>query len=362
MEATFRCRAVAAGPAAAGPNFPALHTSERQQAFHALAKLFGPDLCVSPVSRPEGSVSFELPPEAFFRAEAKAARDLGVLAVAILRARRGYASVLELFAGSGLRAARYLAEGSCDFIWANEANQDVHQAVVVNLTRATGRTGRVGRCDDLLPEWAAPARSWRLQEGLPLHGCEAGAHPGWRSCRQADKDSASVAVGWRVTHWEARALLGYCRATHRQFDVVDVDAFGCWTHIGDALEAVRPGGLLYLTATGLTSWKPSRSFRALGCLGRCPPAETIHDQMCRALVWHVAQTADRLNLVAETMFTLYRASGDVYRLMFRVTRRYGESSLLPQCVGLCACGSFVGPIEAEALFGSLAAAFSENLS
>eukprot|EP00913_Durusdinium_trenchii_P024092 g22627.t1 len=173
---------------------------------------------------------------------AKAARDLGVLAVAILRARRGYASVLELFAGSGLRAARYLAEGSCDFIWANEANQDVHQAVV------------------------------------------------------------------------ARALLGYCRATHRQFDVVDVDAFGCWTHIGDALEAVRPGGLLYLTATGLTSWKPSRSFRALGCLGRCPPAETIHDQMCRALVWHVAQTADRLNLVAETMFTLYRASGDVYRI------------------------------------------------
>lgn len=48
----------------------------------------------------------------------------------------------------------------------------MHQAVVVNLTRATGRTGRVGRCDDLLPEWAAPARSWRLQEGLPLHGCE----------------------------------------------------------------------------------------------------------------------------------------------------------------------------------------------
>lgn len=41
-----------------------------------------------------------------------------------------------------------------------------------------------------------------------LERSEAGAHPGWRSCRQADKDSASVAVGWRVTHWEARALLG----------------------------------------------------------------------------------------------------------------------------------------------------------
>lgn len=36
--------------------------------------------------------------------------------VAILRARRGYASVLELFAGSGLRAARYLAEGRVFFL------------------------------------------------------------------------------------------------------------------------------------------------------------------------------------------------------------------------------------------------------
>ena len=39
------------------------------------------------------------------------------------------------------------------------------------------------------------------------------------------------------------------------------------------------GGLLYLTATGLTSWKPLRAFHRLGLrLGRCPPQETLHDQ------------------------------------------------------------------------------------
>ena len=28
---------------------------------------------------------------------------------------------------------------------------------------------------------------------------------------------------------------------HRQFDLVDVDAFGCWGHVKDTLEVVRPG-------------------------------------------------------------------------------------------------------------------------
>ena len=30
-------------------------------------------------------------------------------------------------------------------------------------------------------------------------------------------------------------------AIHRQFDLVDVDAFGSWGHLKDALEVVRPG-------------------------------------------------------------------------------------------------------------------------
>lgn len=46
-----------------------------------------------------------------------------------------------------------------------------------------------------------------------------------------------------------------------------------------------PGGLLYLTATGLTAWKPSRSFRRLGMRGRCPPQETLHDQCLGVLRW-----------------------------------------------------------------------------
>lgn len=48
-------------------------------------------------------------------------------------------------------------------------------------------------------------RSWSLQEGLPLHGCEGGAHPGWQSV-DCDKDSGREAEGWRITHWEARVF------------------------------------------------------------------------------------------------------------------------------------------------------------
>ena len=48
-------------------------------------------------------------------------------------------------------------------------------------------------------------RSWSLQEGLPLHGCEGGAHPGWQSV-DCDKDSGRQAEGWRITHWEARVF------------------------------------------------------------------------------------------------------------------------------------------------------------
>ena len=75
-------------------------------------------------------------------------------------------------------------------------------------------------CSDLLPEWAAP-HSWRLQagspvaaeaaeaahplqEGLPLHGREAGRHPGWRhrSCPgkqlRSDMQCTSATVGLRA--------------------------------------------------------------------------------------------------------------------------------------------------------------------
>lgn len=298
-------------------------------------------------------MQWQLHPSCFFRPEAEPARQLGVLAARFLRAERGgFLSVLELFAGSGLRAARYLVEGGADFVWANEANQEVYQALVANVAGVVQNFQGPTGCDDLLPEWAAPARSWSLQPTVPLHGCEGGAAPGWRQLGTADKDSGSEARGWRVTHWEARALLGYCTAIHRHFDLVDVDAFGSWGHLKDALEVVRPGGLLYLTATGLTAWKPSRSFRRLGMWGRCPPQETLHDQMCRALVWHTVTLADHVSLVAEPLFTLYRPDGDVYRVMFRVTRRVGESRLAPQMLGLCrACHGLLGPFEEDLVLG-----------
>lgn len=44
--------------------------------------------------------------------------------------------------------------------------------------------------------------------------------------------------------------------------------------------------------------------------------------------------------------------GDVYRVMFRVTRRFGESQLLPQMLGLCrSCSHFSGPFEEDQVLG-----------
>ncbi|CAE7939150.1 unnamed protein product [Symbiodinium sp. KB8] len=252
----------------------------------------------------------------------------------------------ELFAGSGMRSARYLLEGGADFVWANDANQELFQTLLANLQQDYP-------CSDLLPEWAAP-HSWRLQEGLPLHGREAGRHPGWRHRSSADKDSSTSAQGWRVTHWESKSLLGYCQAVNRQFDFVDVDASGCWSHIGATLELVRPGGLLYLAATGLTSSKPSLAFQSLGVrMARCPPTETLHDHMARALIWRMVSAADSLGLIAQPLFSLYRGAGDVFRILLRVVRRSGESTLKAFCCGVCCdCNIYVGPLEDESLFGA----------
>lgn len=74
--------------------------------------------------------------------------------------------------------------------------------------------------------------------------------------------------------------------------------------------------------------------------------------MCRALVWHTVTLADHVSLVAEPLFTLYRPDGDVYRVMFRVTRRVGESRLAPQMLGLCrACNGLLGPFEEDLVLG-----------
>ncbi|CAE7491578.1 unnamed protein product [Symbiodinium sp. CCMP2456] len=221
-------------------------------------------------------------------------------------------------------------------------------------------------CSDLLPEWAAP-HSWRLQEGLPLHGREAGRHPGWRHRPSADKDSGTSAQGWRVTHWESKSLLGYCQAVNRQFDFVDVDASGCWSHIGATLELVRPGEE-WAAVPGSYWTHIKQTFPGFSELGRAAgqmsvacsalplaseagkllregggsdfthmrPTETLHDHMARALIWRASASldscsghvfllhfgasndcstpgmvsaADSLGLIAQPLFSLYRGAG-----------------------------------------------------
>ncbi|CAJ1335029.1 unnamed protein product, partial [Effrenium voratum] len=71
------------------------------------------------------------------------------------------------------------------------------------------------------------------------------------------------------------------------------------------------------------------------------------------VIWHTVSSADQLGLAAQPLLTLYRASGDVYRVMFRITRRFGESRLISKSVGQCqVCGAYVGPFEEDALYGT----------
>ena len=73
--------------------------------------------------------------------------------------------------------------GGADFVWANEANQEVYQALVDNVASVGNAGASMVGCEDLLPEWAAPARCgsgeigcwmmWRFPAhhgGTPSHG------------------------------------------------------------------------------------------------------------------------------------------------------------------------------------------------
>jgi len=57
------------------------------------------------------------PGAAFYRGESAQARDLAVLAAAAYRRRVGGLRVLDVMAGSGVRAARYISEAGADFVW-----------------------------------------------------------------------------------------------------------------------------------------------------------------------------------------------------------------------------------------------------
>ena len=100
------------------------------------------------------------------------------------------------------------------------------------------------------------------------------------------------------------------------------------------------GGLLYLTATGLTSWKPLRAFHRLGLrLGRCPPQETLHDQCLIQAIWKILEQVFPTETKVNSIFHPANPQSIIH--LFHFIPRSPEDV---SCTRV-ACGGFSGPPE-----------------
>ncbi len=233
----------------------------------------------------EGKATFH-PGPAFFRPQARPARDLAVLAAAIHRREIGYLRVLDALSGSGIRALRYALEANADWVWANDANPEVTATLQANL---------------------APLGPDRHQ----------------------------------VTCDDASQLLARCLGHQDFYDLVDLDAFGSAApFLGLGLGSVRIGGLLYLTATdgrSLAGHGPEDSLRSYGAFARSHPS--CQEQGLRLLLgalWHQAATR---GLGIQPLFSYFQ--GQTYRVMVRLLANSGNSQRHYGFLGYChACGNY----------------------
>jgi tRNA (guanine26-N2/guanine27-N2)-dimethyltransferase len=223
---------------------------------------------------------------AFYRPKSKIARDLAVLAASLYRLRAGQLRVIDAMTGCGVRPLRYCLEAKADFVWANEANPDLHALIQRNLS--------------VLP-----------------------------------------ASRVRITHQDARAMCFSCYQNHDFFDLVDIDNFGAPSMYLDAgLWATRKGGLLYLTSTDGRSTgghDPQRSLRCFGAYARSHRA--VHEQGLRLLIGQAAQVAASRGMGIKPVFSLF--TGQVHRAMVQLVRR---PTLTAETYGFIAychhCGHF----------------------
>ncbi|MFM8975711.1 MAG: N2,N2-dimethylguanosine tRNA methyltransferase [Vulcanococcus sp.] len=158
--------------------------------------------------------------QGFFRPQSRPSRDLGVL---LARQLPQPFEVLDLMAGSGIRALRYGLEAGAAAVWANDADGDRLPLLQANL---------------------AP---------LAAAGCAV-----------------------RTTALTGQKLLADCLLQERRFALLDLDAFGCPTALlAPALEALQFGGVLYLASTdgrSPTGHDRPSAVRLLGAAARAHPA------------------------------------------------------------------------------------------
>ena len=218
----------------------------------------------------EGKANFRVGP-AFFRSSSRPARDLGVLAAAVYKQTTGYLRVLDVMTGCGVRSQRYALESNADWIWANDANPEMAAVLADNL-----------------------------------------------NCELTPKNRDLTPNPYQITYHSADRLFHECYQSQHTFDLIDLDSFGlpsAW--LQGCLQTVKPGGLLYLTATDsrtLAGHNPDHSLRQLGAWARSHPA--AHEQGLRLLLGHCWQQAQQLGLEIQPIFSYFQ--GQIYRIMVQV--------------------------------------------
>jgi tRNA (guanine26-N2/guanine27-N2)-dimethyltransferase len=210
----------------------------------------------------EGAVEFELG-QAFYRRRSALSRDLGVLAAIVYRQTQPQLAVLDGMSGCGVRALRYLQETPADRVWANEADPEMQDVLAANLASVN-----------------------------------------------ADR--------YQITHRSVQAVLYEAIGARRYFDLIDLDAFGNPSKfLAAALQALRFGGLLYVTSTdgrSISGQLPHQSLTQWGTFARSHPA--VHEQALRILLGSLHQQVTALGYGIKPIFSLYLDK--VWRVMVQL--------------------------------------------
>jgi tRNA (guanine26-N2/guanine27-N2)-dimethyltransferase len=200
---------------------------------------------------------------AFYRSSSRRSRDLGILAAQVYRQTQPTLRLFDGMSGCGIRALRYLVEAAADFAWINDADPDVQATLKENLR---------------------------------------------------DRPEST----YRITQQSAQRALIAAIAQGDYFDVIDLDAFGNpLPYLGVALQALRIGGLLYVTSTdgrSLSGQLPHQSMQQWGSYARSHPA--VHEQALRILIGAIHQQAIALGLGIVPIVAFYQQS--VFRVMVQL--------------------------------------------
>ncbi len=230
----------------------------------------------------EGKITFNLG-NAFYRPHSQRSRDLGVLAAAVHKQTTGQLKVLDTMTGCGIRVLRYAIEAGADRIWANDGDPDIRDVLTQNL--AVLEPDRV-----------------------------------------------------RITHDNVNRVFWQCAIDRDYYDLIDIDSFGNPAEfLANCLQAVRHGGLIYLTSTdgrAISGHFPQDSLRLYGTYTRSTPS--VQEHALRILIGSLAQQGAMQGLTVTPVFSLY--AGALYRVMVRVTkkvpnleRHHGFVAYCPHC-------------------------------